>query len=233
MRTAHLDRDASDLTGRARIRDAAITCFATEGFGASVRTIAERAGVSPGLITHHFGSKDALRAACDAEVLDRYQHLKADGVADPSGQLLSHLAVPGPAATVLVYLLRALHAGGAPARAFLDRLLDTLRPVVATTVASGLVRPSRDEEARIRYLTEQSMGGMLVHFLLAPDQTPDAFVASLHERQRDTILPALELFTEGLLTDRTVLDDYVAQLPDAPDAPAAPDAPDAPDAPHA
>lgn len=220
MRAAQLDRDVADLTGRARIRDAAIECFATEGFTAPVRTIAERAGVSPGLITHHFGSKDALRAACDAEVLDRYRTLKTAAVTDPTGHLMAHLAVPGPAAAILVYMLRAIHGGGAPARLFLDRLLDHVRPVMAEGVASGLVRPSRDEEARGRYLTEQVMGGMLVHFLLAPDQSPDAFVASLHEQQRDTILPTLELFTEGLLTDRSMLDDYVAHLahPPAPTA---------------
>lgn len=220
MRTAPLDRDTADLTGRARIRDAAIACFATEGFGAPVRTIAERAGVSPGLITHHFGSKDALRAACDAEVLERYHQLKTEAVADPAGYLLSHLAVPGPAATVLVYMLRAIHAGGATARAFLDRLVEHVRGVMADGVAAGLVRPSRDEEARDRYLTEQTMGGMLVHFLLAPDQSPDAFVASLHEQQRDTILPTLELYSESLLTDRSMLDEYVEHLrqPPAPRA---------------
>lgn len=220
MRTAQLDRDAADLTGRARIRDAAIACFATEGFGSSVRTIAERAGVSPGLVTHHFGSKSALREACDAEVLERYQQLKTAAVADPTGHLLSHLAVPGPAATVLVYLLRAIHAGGDTARVFLEHLLDHVRPVMAEGVAAGLVRPSRDEEARSRYLTELAMGGMLVHFLLSPDQSPDGFVASLHDQQRDTILPTLELYTEGLLTDRSMLDAYAEHLrqPPAPSA---------------
>ncbi|HEY5230130.1 MAG TPA: TetR family transcriptional regulator, partial [Galbitalea sp.] len=39
-----------DLTARARIRDAAITCFAATGFDATVRQIAARAGVSAGLI---------------------------------------------------------------------------------------------------------------------------------------------------------------------------------------
>jgi AcrR family transcriptional regulator len=219
VRTAQLDRDPADLTGRARIRDAAITCFATEGFGASVRTIAESAGVSPGLVTHHFGSKDALRTACDAEVLARYRQLKTEAVADPAGHLMAHLAVPGPAATVLVYLLRAIHAGGDAARVFLEHLLDHVRPLMAEGVASGLLRPSRDEEARSRYLTEQTIGGMLVHFLLAPDRSPDAFVASLHDRQGDTVLPALELLTEGLLTDRSVLDEYAGRLP--PPAPSA------------
>ncbi|HJE59178.1 MAG TPA: TetR/AcrR family transcriptional regulator, partial [Nocardiopsis listeri] len=50
-----------DLTARARIRDAALTRFGQEGFGVSVRAIAEEAGVSPGLVIHHFGSKEKLR----------------------------------------------------------------------------------------------------------------------------------------------------------------------------
>lgn len=202
----------ADLTARARIRDAAIESFATEGFAASFRTIAERAEVSPGLITHHFGSKDALRAACDAEVLDRYHRLKSEVVHDPSGYLLEHLATPGHAAVLLVYMLRALHAGGEGARTFLDSLTDHVRAVMAQSVAAGLIKPSRDEESRNRYLTAQTMGGMLVQLLLAPDQSPDAFVASLHAQQRDTILPTLELYTEGLLATPTLLDDYVRHL---------------------
>ncbi len=35
------------------------------GFTVGLRTIAEAAGVSAGLVIHHFGSKDGLRAACD------------------------------------------------------------------------------------------------------------------------------------------------------------------------
>ena len=50
-----------DLTARARIRDAAIECFARQGFAVSVRAIAAHAGVSPGLVIHHFGSKAGLR----------------------------------------------------------------------------------------------------------------------------------------------------------------------------
>src|SRR5919199_4055952 len=58
-----------DLTTRARIRDAAVLRFGREGFGVSVRALAADAGVSPGLVIHHFGSKDGLRAACDEHVL--------------------------------------------------------------------------------------------------------------------------------------------------------------------
>ena len=41
------DRLASDLTARARIRDAAIECFAEEGFDAPFRIDRGRARVSP------------------------------------------------------------------------------------------------------------------------------------------------------------------------------------------
>jgi AcrR family transcriptional regulator len=207
---------ASDLTARARIRDEAIECFAEEGFGASMRTIAARADVSLGLITHHFGSKAAMRSECDAEVLRRYRALKAEAIADPSASLIETLTSPNVASTIVVYILRAIHAGGQPARNFLESLIEHARVIMAESVASGLTRPSRDEEARLRYLIYQSMGAWLVQFLLAPELTPDEFVASLRDGQRDTILPILELYTEGLLTSRKMLDDYLRYLGEPP-----------------
>jgi len=61
-----------DLTARARIRDAALWHFAEEGFSrATIRDIAATAGVSPGLVRHHFGSKEGLRDACDEAVSQR------------------------------------------------------------------------------------------------------------------------------------------------------------------
>jgi AcrR family transcriptional regulator len=208
-------RPASDLTARARIRDAAIECFAGRGFDASFRTIAQRAGVSPGLITHHFGSKDALRAECDAEVLRRYRETKHDAVERPNA-LFEALASPAMSADVTVYILRAVHAGGEPAREFLEHLIDDARSVMQHGVDTGLVRPSRDEEARLRYLAYQSTGALLVQFITTPGITPSEFVATLHERASDQILPTLELFTEGLLTTRRMLDDYLVYIGDPP-----------------
>jgi TetR/AcrR family transcriptional regulator, regulator of cefoperazone and chloramphenicol sensitivity len=77
MRTAPPPRD-EDLTARARIRDAAIERFAADGYqGTSVRDIARAAGVSPGLVQHHFGSKEGLREACDARVLEVLREVTA------------------------------------------------------------------------------------------------------------------------------------------------------------
>ena len=53
-----------------RIRTAALQRFATDGIAAtSFRAIAESAGVSIGLVQHHFGTKAALVAAVDEYVL--------------------------------------------------------------------------------------------------------------------------------------------------------------------
>ena len=68
-----------DLTARARIRDAAIRLFAERGAaGTTVRDIADAAGVSPGLLRHHFGSKEALREICDVYMLDRLMKIKEE-----------------------------------------------------------------------------------------------------------------------------------------------------------
>ncbi|WP_328464710.1 TetR family transcriptional regulator [Actinoplanes sp. NBC_00393] len=67
----------SDLTARARIREAAIALFTERGIaGATIRDIAQAAGVSSGLLRHHFGSKEGLRDACDEWAMGRIGQLQ-------------------------------------------------------------------------------------------------------------------------------------------------------------
>src|SRR5438874_13631853 len=62
----------SDLTTKARIREAAMKLFGADGVAASsLRAVARAAGVSPGLIVHHFGSKEGLIRAVDEAVVAR------------------------------------------------------------------------------------------------------------------------------------------------------------------
>jgi AcrR family transcriptional regulator len=77
-----------DLTARARIREAAIRLFTVNGVEeTSILDIAKAAGVSGGLIRHHFGSKDGLRVACDTYVFSELLRFKLEaleqGKADP------------------------------------------------------------------------------------------------------------------------------------------------------
>ncbi|MFO1034744.1 MAG: TetR family transcriptional regulator C-terminal domain-containing protein [Hyphomicrobiales bacterium] len=57
---------------RARLIDASIECLAKSGIqGFTVDNICREAGTSRGLISHHFGSKDALLAATYSAIYDR------------------------------------------------------------------------------------------------------------------------------------------------------------------
>ena len=62
--TAGLDDDAAGASARERILDEAQRVFARFGYdGASMRRIAEAAGVPVALVSYHFGSKDGLYRA--------------------------------------------------------------------------------------------------------------------------------------------------------------------------
>ncbi|QAY70413.1 TetR family transcriptional regulator [Xylanimonas protaetiae] len=200
----------AEATARGRILDAAIDCFAREGFGASVRTIAAAADVSPGLITHHFGTKEALRAECDSVVLTRYREFKDDAVDAPSDALRGLFPDPGATPVLVVYMIRALGAGGSAGRRFLAQLVDEARVVMKHSVAAGLVHTSLDEEARLRTLVSQSMGAMLIEFMSDPGASPEEFVTRVISPTDGVVLSLLELYTDGLFVSRDLLDTYLS-----------------------
>jgi AcrR family transcriptional regulator len=77
------DIPVDDRTAKARIRDAAIASFSENGIaGTTARKVATAAGVSPGLVIHHFGSMEDLRVACDehiATTIGQFKHETMSG----------------------------------------------------------------------------------------------------------------------------------------------------------
>lgn len=64
---------SEDLTAKARIRNAAFNLFAGIGEDkASMRMVAAEAGVTVGLVVHHFTSKEKLRQAVDQLVISYF-----------------------------------------------------------------------------------------------------------------------------------------------------------------
>lgn len=199
-----------DLTGRARLRDAAIECFAAHGFDESLRAIAARAGVSAGLVRHHFGAKEALRAECDATVLARYRALKNESLNTSPQQLFAQFPSSRDGGILLVYILRSVREGGDAGKDFIDHMVAEALEFSRDAVERGIIVPSRNEEARVRFLIQQSIGAMVVSFAMHPELPLDDFGAVMDRYYAEAMLPTLELYTEGLFTSREYLDEYLS-----------------------
>lgn len=201
-----------DRTTRARVRDAAIDLFARQGFDATVRAIADAAGVSPGLVIHHFGSKAELRAECDAAVLDAIIGDKRELIA-PNGDFeayLESLDSDETRQTQVVYLLRAVADGGPAAQRFMQRVIAQTEESLRLGVESGLLRPSVDEEGRARYLAYISIGALLIDTVLHPPADWSDPVTILRGYIDRVAVPGVEFAVYGVGTDPAALDSVLA-----------------------
>jgi AcrR family transcriptional regulator len=191
-----------DRTGRARIRDAAIARFAAQGVKAtSLKAIAEDAGVSPPLVAHHFGSKDGLRAACDAYVVATIREGKRrallEGVRVDALTLLRQVEGSLP---LMRYLARTLADGTPQVAAIVDELVEDAVAYTAEGVAAGLIKPSDHPRERVVVLTIWSLGALVLHEhlarLLGADITADAAGMATYMKH------AGEVLAKGVLDEK-------------------------------
>ncbi|OBG39034.1 TetR/AcrR family transcriptional regulator [Mycobacterium sp. E3198] len=200
---------SADLTAAARIRDAAIEQFGERGFDVGLRAIAEAAGVSAALVIHHFGSKDGLRKACDDHIADEILTAKSETIQsnDPATWFAA-LAEMESFAPMMAYLLRSMQSGGELATMMWRRMIDNVEQYMDDGVRAGTIKPSHDPRARARFLALTGGGAFLLYVQM--HETPTDLKAVLRDYSRDMILPALEVYTEGLMTDRTMFDAFLA-----------------------
>ncbi|MER5626659.1 helix-turn-helix domain-containing protein [Streptosporangium sp. NPDC002544] len=149
-----------DLTARARIRDVAMALFAEQGVKATtIRGIAEAAGVSPGLVQHHFGTKEELRQACDAYVLSYVREQVGVGVTGRNLERPEFIeTVHRTAPPLMKYLGRALVDGSPGAAAMFDELVS----VTEDNLARG-DHSEADHRARATLLTAMKLGITVLH----------------------------------------------------------------------
>jgi AcrR family transcriptional regulator len=165
MRSAVASPQYEDLTTRARIRDAALTRFPIDGFGATtIRAIARDAGVSPALVVHHFGSKDGLREACDDYVVARFRETKLAAMEE------GNVFDPGFAATALQMaqpLLRyfgwALSRNHPAAGDLFDEMVREGLEVTRIAVERGMIYDSPDLERRTAVQMALNLGMLVMH----------------------------------------------------------------------
>ncbi len=141
----------SDLTALARIRNGALEGFATNGVAAtSIRDVAKRAGVSPGLVQHYFQSKAALVQAVTEYVVeiatDALGGLPEDGsLIDAQQQLGNRVtAAVREHSAALLYVARCAADGESAALQIFDAFVALVREHWQRLADQGLLRPDTD-----------------------------------------------------------------------------------------
>ena len=202
-------RSASDdRTAVARIRDAAIEQWGEHGFNVGLRSIAEAAGVSAALVIHHFGSKEGLRKACDEYIAEEIRSGKSASLQtkDPA-DWFAQMAEIESYAPMMAYLVRSMQSGSDLAKMMWQRMIDNAEEYLEEGVRNGLLKPSRDPRARAKYLGLSSGGGFFLY--LQMHDNPTDLRAVLRDYGEEMVLPALEIYTEGLMADSTMYDAFL------------------------
>ena len=198
------------MTTAAKIRDAAIEQWGQHGFHVSLRAIAGAAGVSAALVIHHFGSREGLRKACDDYVAEEVRSAKSESLqsADPA-TWFAQIAEIESYAPMMAYLVRSMQSGTELAKAFWQKMIDNAEGYLEEGVRAGTLKPSRDPKARARFLAMSGGGAFLLYLQMHDKPTDMATV--LHDYGEEMMLPALEVYSHGLMTDSSMYDAFVAQ----------------------
>lgn len=194
-------RSTDDRSTRARIRDAALARFASDGFQqATLRAIAADAGVSPALILHHFGSKDGLRLACDDHVVTLMMAELEQWVSRPSelaDQPASFAQMFADAGDLVGYVGRALVEGGTRTDDLVDRFVDLSEEMLAEGEARGTMRASGDR---------RSLAAVLVLWDLATIVLGAHLARAIGESDPQRVMlryatVAMEVFSRGMIIE--------------------------------
>ena len=88
-------------------------------------------------------------------------------------------------------------------------MIDNAEQYLEEGVRAGTLKPSRDPKARAKFLGMIGGGGFLLY--LQMHDNPTDLRAVLRDYGEDMMLPALEMYTNGLMADSTMYDAFLAQ----------------------
>jgi len=203
-RTADTEPRTDDRTTKARIRDAAIDCFAEHGVAATTaRKVASAAGVSPGLVIHHFESMDGLRRACDDHVVSIIGQQKRGAMS--SGPNFDALAALRDSRfdSLLGYLAAVLVDDSPAVERLVDEMALDAEAYMADGVAAGNLLPSDDPRSRAVLLTVWNLGALVLHRhlrrMLGVDLTSPGFGSDA--ASRSYAASVFEIYGDGILTE--------------------------------
>jgi AcrR family transcriptional regulator len=154
----------SDLTAKARIRNAALDLFSRFGEDrVSLRAVAAEAGVTVGLVQHHFKTKDQLRDAVDNLVVDYFAQTLSEvpdvGAAarDEAVRTMLHNNPP-----VVNYVRRALLEPSQERLHLLDALVDLTSREVRALRKAGRASTRRRESIQVVAVLIRQMGDLFL-----------------------------------------------------------------------
>jgi AcrR family transcriptional regulator len=183
-----------DLTARARIREAALEHFADEGYErATIRGIAQTAGVSLGLVRHHFGSKDALRKACDNYVFEALRRMNSQLLDDPSGAA----EVRRGSKRFQRYMARALVDGSTTVALLFDEMVTMTERWMARADEGRSDPPTVDRRIRAALVTAMAAGIPLLHEHVSRALGADVFGP---DGDRLMALGLLDIYSHSLIS---------------------------------
>jgi TetR/AcrR family transcriptional regulator, regulator of cefoperazone and chloramphenicol sensitivity len=173
FRILNVRTEPGDLRAAAVILGAATRLFAERGAAAvTVREIAAAAGVSPGLVMHHYGSKDGLKDAVDRravaffeEMLTQLARIGEEGGSASLAELFADRLREEPA--MVDYVRRLLLDGGEAADALFGKLLDATEAGMRALVDAGVVRPAADERTRTAFLLANDLSLLMLRRQIA------------------------------------------------------------------
>ena len=201
------------------IRDQAMELFGAYGTTAvTVRQIASAAGVSPGLVIHHFGSKDGLKAAVDQHAARFVEDLLAE-MDRPGGEggnvslvgLFGDRLEAEPA--LAGYVRRMLCDGGEAGNALFIRLLEATITGMQTLIEAGVLRRGEDETLRAAFLLANDLAIILLRSQIEAATGVDPL-------ERAGLLrwgaQALDVYTNGLFAESTTRGNRAARRASGP-----------------
>ncbi|WP_227497128.1 TetR family transcriptional regulator [Planctomonas psychrotolerans] len=195
-----------DATTRSRIRDASVLLFGRVGFEkASIRAIAESAGVSPALVLHHFGSKERLRDECDRYIVDEVMGRNDElGHGDLAATMQRWLADIDTFRPSLDYLSRMITDGSEHGDRLFDQLVSRTESMLAAGAADGSMHESSDP--RMTAVIVATHGLLPLIFERHIGRVLGESGGLTESAIRRMTLPTLELYTRGLYTSDAVLE---------------------------
>ncbi|MUM16031.1 TetR/AcrR family transcriptional regulator [Mycobacterium sp. CBMA271] len=162
-----------DLTAKARIRNSALDLYAQYGEERiSLRAVASEAGVTLGLVQHHFKTKAGLREAVDQLVVDYFVDAlrSVEGEEDPrklaaarDSAVRRMLEANPPIAS---YVRRAVLEPSVEQMHLLDALIGLTQDEVATLRKEGMAPTDRAESTQVVSVLVRQMGDMLLQPLI-------------------------------------------------------------------